>query len=1014
MRLFISIYILTSLSAAWPFLGLAADTVVADYRDNFQGSTFPPGWQYLWNKNGSIADPPTNLVPLQADSATVWDTDAANPGRPDPAPGTQLFLSGTGGHPGSGNPDRYAIAAYTIKTNDGAGYYAITGSFVTMTNPNLGGSEDGLEVRVFTSTGITRIIKTVFALSTIGFDGELGWLNPGDTIYVAFGENGNHNRDAFQHDFSIVRRDTPPPGLSDITQLDFFTQGFPHVSFFRREPVASQLAYAAWRSNFSRLDGCLMKGLKEEVITLAPNILPYLQTFAGDFSNKFAICHLNGLAGDPVFLGTNFFAGHYLYLPGSLLTQSVAPGDTVLNVQNGALFRLGIGIDASRNDEIVLVPLDGGGNKLWEQAEHASVLSISGNQLTVTRNFRNLAPAPGSFTAGQTWVAPHAYNGPWGNVTNNNLLWAYNFSDRCPTNALGQDCGEALAQLFAGLFAPGGRLDRFRGLQFDIARAETARFNGRQCDINNDGAGDDNGFLATDRINHYAVGLRDFYRKLRDALGPGRLIMADGGEQFSQRAVDQLNGMEAEGFAGPNDDPYLKEWSSNLNRYDYWKLARRQPLEFNYIVHKDTLLTNPPIHLARQVLATAQALGVGLCYTIEPALDAGETVGIWDELRRGTDNVFHWLGQPRGPLLRLATNAPDLLDGAGVAMSSNFVATWTSPNAAITNDGATLRVERKPGSTTNLTLNLPFASLSPAVALPGGDLFLRFQIQADAMNGYDAAWPRKLSVTVSNRVFSANTADELFALAGTAGFAEVAFYYRDAGPAANLVLSLKLEGTNAFALRNFTVHNAPDLIAREFENGAVLINPSMGAANFDLATLFPDRSFRRLVGRTNQAPAINDGSPVGASVAVPARDGLFLVKTADTSLTDTDGDALPDAWELQFAPDLTVLGVAGNPNSGSDHDGDGTTDRLEHAAGTDPTDAGSQLILDVTELTGAELRASWDGIPGKRYRLEASLDLATWFTVGSPYDGLGVRQTAYLPSSFFPGTEKVFLRVRPL
>jgi hypothetical protein len=68
----------------------------------------------------------------------------------------------------------------------------------------------------------------------------------------------------------------------------------------------------------------------------------------------------------------------------------------------------------------------------------------------------------------------------------------------------------------------------------------------------------------------------------------------------------------------------------------------------------------------------------------------------------------------------------------------------------------------------------------------------------------------------------------------------------------------------------------------------------------------------------------------------------------------------------------------------------------------------------VTELNDSEVRAAWDGIAGKLYRLEGSLDLATWFTIGSPYDGLGTRQTAYVPSSLFPGAGKVFLRVRPL
>ena len=181
-----------------------AQAVVAGYQDDFQPGTVPAGWQYLWNATGAIDDP-ANYLPLEADGSE-WDTDASNPGRPDPVPGNNLHLSATGGHPGNGSPDRYAIAAFTVSE---AGLYRIENSFLTMASTSQGGSADGVEVRVQVNRRPATLSKVALALETIRFDLQLGYLDTGDTIYVAFGENGTHIRDAFNMDFTITM--TPSP-----------------------------------------------------------------------------------------------------------------------------------------------------------------------------------------------------------------------------------------------------------------------------------------------------------------------------------------------------------------------------------------------------------------------------------------------------------------------------------------------------------------------------------------------------------------------------------------------------------------------------------------------------------------------------------------------------------------------------------------------------------------------------------------------------------------------------------
>ncbi len=118
---------------------------------------------------------------------------------------------------------------------------------------------------------------------------------------------------------------------------------------------------------------------------------------------------------------------------------------------------------------------------------------------------------------------------------------------------------------------------------------------------------------------------------------------------------------------------------------------------------------------------------------------------------------------------------------------------------------------------------------------------------------------------------------------------------------------------------------------------------------------------------------------------------------------DIDGDGLPDAWEMANLGDLASTGAA-------DRDGDGFTDAQEFAAGTNPADAGSRLMLVPPVQAGPAL--AWVSVAGKRYSvLRAD-------AVGGPYAPVrsGIVATA-ATSSFvdpeLPGaTHPYFYRVQ--
>ncbi|MCX7826520.1 MAG: hypothetical protein N2689_13315, partial [Verrucomicrobiae bacterium] len=91
-------------------------------------------------------------------------------------------------------------------------------------------------------------------------------------------------------------------------------------------------------------------------------------------------------------------------------------------------------------------------------------------------------------------------------------------------------------------------------------------------------------------------------------------------------------------------------------------------------------------------------------------------------------------------------------------------------------------------------------------------------------------------------------------------------------------LTFEFEGGEPVYLTDFAAHGAADVVAREYEYGVVLANPSTRPYTFVVSELFPNAKLRRLRGSPEQDPKTNDGSPAGATVTVGPRDALFLMK----------------------------------------------------------------------------------------------------------------------------------------
>lgn len=88
------------------------------------------------------------------------------------------------------------------------------------------------------------------------------------------------------------------------------------------------------------------------------------------------------------------------------------------------------------------------------------------------------------------------------------------------------------------------------------------------------------------------------------------------------------------------------------------------------------------------------------------------------------------------------------------------------------------------------------------------------------------------------------------------------------------------------------------------------------------------------------------------------------------SRSDTDGDGLPDDWELAY---FNGLQRDGN----SDSDGDGQTDGMEFQAGTDPTNVGSILrVITLSPPAVGPVQVFWSAVPGKTYRVQFKVSVS--------------------------------------
>ncbi|MCC2685122.1 MAG: hypothetical protein K0R75_2021, partial [Paenibacillaceae bacterium] len=512
--------------------------------------------------------------------------------------------------------------------------------------------------------------------------------------------------------------------------------GYPLTLAFRRaEGMADKQAYDVWRGTFSPLQGMVGKVLGEELFGSSPKRLEYFTRYSKEFPDKTILLHFNGTARDPRYEHADYFPGHWLHYEGTHLIEALDARSTTVHVDNPDLFLMNTGRYKNANDDLTICPLLPDGKPDWTQAEHLRLIGIDRDAGTLKVERGEYGTTARNFDAG-AYIAPLVGHGPWGSTNNNIMMWAYNYSVGSPADANGQTAGDVLAKELGGMFRSDGALAAFDGVEFDVLfgdRFSVGNGGGRIVDVDGDGKGD-NGIIGG--VNVYRQGVVDFLQKLRSTLGNDKLILADGGTEYTQRAFGIVNGIETEGWPDLPDQK-IKEWSTGLNNLLYWNKTSLKP-NFSYINHKFTengdIDASIPFSTTRLVLAAAVFTDSYFTYSISPP---GKSFGIWDELWAGTKQQPGWLGRPTGPAEHLALKSPVLMD----AFSDRDRETGTiEGDVKITKQTDGWRIEAAQPGADSIRFRWEGVNVS------GEDLFLTLGIKGEPMAKYSDNMARMVRV----------------------------------------------------------------------------------------------------------------------------------------------------------------------------------------------------------------------------------------------------------------------------
>jgi len=585
--------------------------------------------------------------------------------------------------------------------------------------------------------------------------------------------------------------------------------------------------------------------------------------------------------------------------------------------------------------EVIICPRKENGELDWFKAEMGVITDLDEDGKTVTiRRWKTSEPwkahPAGTYIAANPvlWYIRNELR-PFSRNQEDFVLqpWLPNLTEFAPRDPrTGLNAREWLAKWYADFWKTHGTsLD---GMVFDVSVGTfypSTRVSS-QVDCNNDGKPDAFFF---DNINHWPLGIYDFFYTLRNGLpgvfegvGDDCLLISDSNHNEDQRFFDLLNGGEYEYSMNPVwYMPYTL--SGMIDRLFLWNERGRRP-DVSFVSSKvpdeayhggDSSLLKGVMTLSHWRMDMAAAcmttgyLGKDITRTVGRGPGSQELINfpgsaelrkkyrhipppVYDEFHGGTGTDFNWLGQPSAPAQRVETHLGTVLyrfDSFSGEPVMHAQGDWKAGPARHNGDSFTLSAEQvglwlEEHDSWNCIGSL---SLGDTPFERGKEYTVRFTVQGS--NPWKQLNPRYSNIPKNIRVrLNINGVAELQLNPNVRGSYFQEFLVFEDPRECILTLRAPATGTGGieFDLSENTGDvtisgleirkGCADVLYREFENGLVLLNGSyIDPIKVNIPKLFPNASFSRIQG--TQDPVHNNGEPSGVIILKPS-DGIFLKK----------------------------------------------------------------------------------------------------------------------------------------